>query len=594
MLRLSFLVRPFLGLVLLGWTASASADDGRPSYLAGYADDAAFAAQMEALQADDAIKVRSLGESAGGRDVWLITLGRGDDVDEKPAIAIVGSIEGSHLLGSELTVRIAQQLAEDSREDDTLSSLLDRYTFYIVPRPDPDRSAKCFAKPMQTPVGNDRVTDDDRDFEQGEDPADDLNGDGFITQMRVEDETGDYIIDPADERVLIAADRKKNERGRYRLLTEGRDDDQDEQFNEDGSGGVAINHNFPHGYKPFQPHTGEHAAAESETRLLADFFFDHPNIAVVFTFAPENNLFSPWKPSQDKERIRKTIFPADATLLELVASDYKKLHGGSDPPPAPTAHGSLSQWGYFQYGRWSLSSRGWWVPKTEAPKAEEAKTEEATENKSEDQPKSDEDKPAADKVDAKASKKADDDKRGADERNLLRWLKANELDGFVEWKAVEHPDFPGKTVEVGGFKPLVGLNPPAKELDDLAERHLQFIRKLPEYLPELAIIDAKAENLGGGLFRVTATAINRGYLPTMPEMGSVSGHNYPLQMSIELPKQAELLQGHARERLTRLEGGGGKTEKTWLVRFTAEAPAELQLKAWAPAVGTATAKAPLQ
>ena len=43
--------------------------------------------------------------------------------------------------------------------------------------------------------------------------------------MRVEDETGDYFPHPDDPRVLIQADAKKNEKGKYRLLVEGKDDE---------------------------------------------------------------------------------------------------------------------------------------------------------------------------------------------------------------------------------------------------------------------------------------------------------------------------------------------------------------------------------
>jgi hypothetical protein len=176
---------------------------------------------------------------------------------------------------------------------------------------------------------------------------------------------------------------------------------------------------------------------------------------------------------------------------------------------------------------------------------------------------------------------------------LLGWLETQKLDGFVPWQVVEHPDFPGKKVEVGGLKPLAGLNPPIVELDGLAEKHLKFVLNLPEYLPEVAIVDAKAESLDGGVFRLSANVVNRGYLPTMLEMGRVNGQPYPLQFGFELPKNAELIQGVARERLTRLESGE-HAEKTWLLRFKDEKPDKLLLKAWAPHVGTSEVEVSLK
>jgi len=554
----------------------SQADDNRPEDLAGYADDAAYNKQIEELDELDLVDVKSLGESIGGRKLWQVTVGRGE-VDQKPAIAVVGGTDGKYLLGTELTLRMIRGLAEQgAKEEGETSKLLDRYTFYFLPRPDPDTAEKVFAHPLQVPVGNDRKTDDDRDFEVGEDPAEDLNGDGLITQMRVEDEKGEYIAHPDDSRLVIKADPKKNERGKYRLLTEGRDNDGDEQYNEDGQRGVSIHRNFPHGYKPFHAHHGEHAASEPETRAVIDFFYDHPNVAMVLSFSPDNNLYHAWKASGDKERIRKSVFPDDASLLERIAADYNKLHGGSEPPAAAGQDGSFSAWAYYQYGRWSLSTLGWWPPKTEAKK-QEAKEE--GEEKAADA--ADGDKGAAEK---KQTEDKSEDKLAADEQNLLRWLAANNIDGFVPWQAVEHPDFPGRAW-VGGLKPLAGLNPLASELDALAEKHLQFLEKLPSYLPEIAIIDARAESLGGGLYRVSAKVLNRGYLPTMPEMGSVNGQPQPLQLKIELPNDAQLLQGHTRERLERLTSGS-HAEKVWLVRFGENVPEKLKLRAWSPSVGS--------
>jgi len=552
------------------------AAEDRPAYLAGYSDDAAYNKQIEELSKLDLVSVKPLGESVGGRKLWLVTVGKGD-VDQKPAIAVVGGTDGKYLLGTELTLRMIRSLAEQgAKADSDTSKLLDHYTFYFLPRPDPDTAEKAFKRPLQTPAGNDRKTDDDRDFEVGEDPADDLNGDGFITQLRVEDEKGEYIEHPSDPRVLIKADPKKNERGKYRLLIEGRDDDGDEQYNEDGAGGVSLNRNFPFGYKPFLAHGGEHAASEPETRAVLDFFYDHPNIAIVLSFSPDNNLFHPWKASGDKERIRKSVFPDDASLIERLAGDYKKLHGGSDPPAAAGQDGSFSAWAYYHYGRWSLSSLGWWPPKTEAKKAE---AKEGDQEKPADA--SGNDNAASEK---KPNESKSDEKRGADELNLLRWLEANNIDGFVPWAPVEHPDFPGRA-SVGGFKPLVGLNPPAAELDSLAEKHVQFLEKLPSYLPQIAIIDAKAEPLGGGLYRVSAKVINRGYLPTMPEMGRENRQPQPLQLSLDLPKDAQLLQGHARVRVDRL-ASGQHAERAWLVRFSDQTPEKLKLRAWSPSVGS--------
>jgi hypothetical protein len=578
------LVLGCLGSAVLGQEATENQAAPVPSHLAGYLTHEQMSAALEKVhKSSEFSQLKSLGKSAGGRDLWLITFSRGDEktLANKPALVVVGNVQGSHLAGGELALRMAQQLVAEGNAEAT-EKLLDRVTLHIIPRPDPDASEKCFAKPFRVPAGNDRQTDDDRDFAFGEDPPNDLNGDGFITQMRIEDPAGTWMPHPDDPRVLITADPKKNERGKYRLLTEGIDDDHDDEWNEDAGDGVAFDRNFTFNYKPFQPHTGPNAVSESETRAIADFLFDQTNVVAVFTFTTDDNLFHPWKPNAqaEKERIRKTILESDSTAVDFLAEAYRKIHGGSDAPTPGDTHGAFSRWGYFHYGRWSLNARAWWVPKTEAKK-EEAKKEAADGDA----------KPDAEK---KEEKKPSGEKRGSDQINLLNWLASKEIDGFVEWQEVKHPDFPNQKVEVGGFKPLVDLNPPATELDGLAEKHLAFVQKLPDSLPRLELRDLKTESLGGGIYRVQVTVANTGYLPTMPEMGSVNGIPQPVQIEIDVPKEAVFLKGSRRTEIKRLAGLTGQSEQTWLLRLPGDGKlpegTQFKLRAWAPAVGEAVSK----
>lgn len=539
------MLRPICCLLLLVVPLIARANPA----LDGYASDIEFTAQVRELDRSELVAVRSLGKSVGGRDVWLLTIATGNP-ETKPAIVVVGGVHGPHLAGAELAMRMARRLATFAETDEATKKLLEGHTFYFIPRPSPDASQKCFAQPFRERAGNDRPTDDDRDFQTGEDPPDDLNGDGWITMMRIEDAAGQWLPHPDEPRVLIQIDRKKNERGVYRVLSEGKDDDHDEDWNEDGSDGVALNRNFTFRYEAFKPGSGPNAVSEPEHRALADFLHERPNIAAVVCFSPEDNLFHPWKPNQQAEgaRIKTTVLSADSPQLDFLAGEYRKTHGGSDPPDSPEGRGSFSQWAYFHYGRWSLAARGWWIPKV-------------------------------------TLEKPSDEKRGADELNALRWLAQEKIDGFVDWTPIDHPDFPGKKVEIGGLKPFYALNPPANQLDDLAEKHVKYVTELAGRLPKLTIADAKAESLGGGVVRISATIVNQGYLPTMPEMGRVNGEAYPLWFELTLPKETVLLQGHARTRLPRLEGAGGKAEQTWLVRIPGELPKTIELKAFAPAVG---------
>jgi hypothetical protein len=519
--------------------------------VAGYSDYAALAREVQRLDQSELVSTKSLGKTLGGREVWLLSVSRGA-AEKKPAMLVVGNVHAPHLAGSELALKVAQQLVGRSNEP-LVKALLDRFAIYVIPRPSPDAAEAFFQKPYVERAGNQRSTDDDRDFQSDEDPPQDLNADGAITQLRVEDESGKWMLHPADARVMIEADPKKNERGRWTLVSEGIDDDGDEQLNEDGPGGVSPNRNFTHRYPFFQPGAGPHQVSEIETRALADFAFARSNVALVFTFTPEDNLMDPWKPNPgaEGERIKMAILSADAEHQNYLAEQYRTLHGGKDAPASPRGEGSFSEWAYFHYGRWSLAARGWWVPKTAPP----------------------------------PDVKPGDEKRGADDLNALWWLQKEKIDGFVPWAAVEHPSFPGKKVELGGFRPFVRLNPPAALLDALAEKHVRFLARLAELLPDVKLRDAKAEALGGGVFRVSMKVRNLGYLPTMSAMGKLTGRAYPLQVQIEPAEGMELLTGSRRMQIEPLAGGGGQAEATWLVRLGEAKAASVKLSVFSPSVG---------
>jgi hypothetical protein len=534
------------------WITAAGTAAANPA-LEGYSAYKPFTDRVQRIDASPWASIATLGTTAGKRDIWAITLGRGE-TGKKPALVVVGSVQSSHVAGSEIALRMAERIVGEAEkqgdEQAELCKLLEEVTIYVIPRPDPDATEKAFAAPYRAVDGNLRSTDDDRDGQRGEDPPDDLNGDGWITQMRVTDDAGQWMPHPVDPRILIQADPAKNERGVYRVLSEGRDNDGDEQFNEDAGDGVAFHRNWPHRYQAFQPGTGPNAVSETETRAVADFLFDHPNILAVFCFSAEDNLFHPWKADagKDRQRIRSTVHSADAPFLDFLAGKYREVHGGKDAPEPVLAGGGFAEWSYFQFGRWTFASRGWWIPQVPLPEGEAAKS---------------------------------DEKRGAQEWNALRWFEQQQRQGFVPWQKIDHPDFPGQTVEVGGFKPFYRENPPAGLLDELAAKHIAFLVQLAQLRPRIALAQAKVESLGSGITRVSTAVKSLGYLPTVSEMGRVTKVPQRLQVELVVPEKTEFLKGSARIKLDRI-APGEKSEVSWLVRLPADAAGRAVIRAWSP------------
>ncbi|MGI8600244.1 MAG: M14 family zinc carboxypeptidase, partial [Chitinophagaceae bacterium] len=157
------------------------------------------------------------------KNIWLLTIGTGQ-VNQKPAIAVVGGVEGNHLLGTELDIAFAEKLLQSSASD-SIQNLLRHTTFCVFPNMSPDATEQYFAKLKYERQGNASDTDDDRDGRMNEDPYDDLDGNGKITMMRIESPIGEYKTHPDNARVLVKADENNGEKGIYKGLTEGIDND---------------------------------------------------------------------------------------------------------------------------------------------------------------------------------------------------------------------------------------------------------------------------------------------------------------------------------------------------------------------------------
>ncbi len=87
--------------------------------------------------------LKSLAKTAGGRDIWLITIGTGD-TENKPAVVITGGVEGSYTLGRELAAGVAGNILKNSGESG-IKELLGKITFYILPDVSPDASEQYFS-----------------------------------------------------------------------------------------------------------------------------------------------------------------------------------------------------------------------------------------------------------------------------------------------------------------------------------------------------------------------------------------------------------------------------------------------------------------
>jgi len=183
--------------------------------------------QSLAQKHPERIKLQSVGKSAGGRSLYFVQIaGAGKaSADKRPALFVGANIAGFHNAGSEAAMHLIETLANANEKK--VEDLLSKRTIYVAPILNPDAHNGLFATPRQLRAGNDGKLDRDLDGLVAEDGADDLDGNGIITQMRIKDPSGDMIVDPKDPRRMIKADVSKGERGTHRVFIEGKDDDKD-------------------------------------------------------------------------------------------------------------------------------------------------------------------------------------------------------------------------------------------------------------------------------------------------------------------------------------------------------------------------------
>ena len=490
--------------------------------------------RLQKLGSNASVDLKTLTKTEGGKDIQVLKIGTGNK-DQKPAIAVVGGVEGFHVLSVELALQFAEKLVAEN------SKALESTTFYIFPNMSPDAYEQYHAALKYERRGNAVAADHDRDGTPNDNGYTDLNGDGLITWMRVEDPMGDWMISKEDERVLVKADRSKGEAGKYRVFKESKDDDKDGKFAEDLKEGIAFNRSLTYKFPVFEPLAGDIAVSQKESRAMLDYLFEQWNIFAFVTFSPANNLSSPLKYNAPdaRKRVVTSILEKDQAINAMVSEMYNKtVSQKAFQQSNQGTDGDFFQWAYFHFARLSFSTPGYWTPEFKG------------------------------KTNAEA--------------NYLAWADSLGWNSFVPWTEVKHPDFPNQKVEVGGIKPFVMVNPPFEKVGEIAQQHTDFILKLAAMQPKLEFHNLKTESLGNGLTRITVDLYNNSPLPTHSEMGARS--RWLRKVRIDIDAATDKLISGDKIKLVDSMGAYEKATFSWIIRGTGN----VTIKAGASHTGFAT------
>jgi len=590
-------------------------------------DHARLSSELERLAAahPDLVELHRLGESRGGRAIDALRLaGAGAAGDPgRPAILLVANVDGARVYSSAVALEHARALADGYEKDAKVRALLDTTTVFVVPRANPDAAEARFATPRFEQHASGPGVDDDRDGRQGEDPPADVDGDGVVTWIRVQDPDGEWRLDENDERAMAKADRVKGERGAYVLWPEGRDTDGDERVAEDAPLDARVDRNFAAGWEQHTPEAGVFPTDEPETRALCEFVLAHPEISLVVLYDAQDTLVGEVKSVGDDAPAVKRIPPtgvleSDAKLLGELGKRYREATGTKAKAEGGDG-GTFGRWCYEHRGLTTLATTLWDIPLEEPDKSGEKVGEKSEGDESD---KGGEEGGAAGAQAAAESQapprggggggaggrrgfrggrggggppsasapRKDDTARFADDARRLKWIDAagpEEAWRFVAWKAFQHPEL--GAVEIGGLAPYARLEPPAAESGTIARAHLDWFLTLGELLPRLRVAECTRERLGEGVVRVTAVVENDSYLPLLSRSAMRTRTIRPAKVTLRLPEAGRRLAGDARELLEDLPGSGGRHEYTWLVQGPAEM--EIAVAVESTHAGTATAMA---
>lgn len=481
----------------------------------------------------DLVQVDSIGKSYEGRDIWLVTLTNTatGPASDKPALWVDGNIHASEVSPSSACLHHILRMTRDYGKDAEVTRCLDTRVFYVCPRINPDGAEWALADKPKIIRSSTRPYPYDEEALSGL-VNEDIDGDGRMLMMRVEDPNGPWKAHPDEPRLLVRRDPTEHSGTYYRVFPEGSID------NFDGvtiqvkprKEGLDLNRNFPFDWRQDyqQQGAGPYPTSEPEVHAIVDFIARHPNITGGVSFHTFSGvLLRPYGTQADDS------FPVeDLWMFKTIGDKGTEITGYPNVSvfhdfkyhPKEVITGVFDDWLYDHLGMF-----GWtveiWSPQQQAGIKDYKFIDWFREHPLEDDLK------------------------------LLKWNdEALNGQGYVDWYPFEHPQL-GK-VELGGWNMQYSWrNPPPHLLEKEIAPFTDWLLWHLLISPRLELFDVKVTPLGGDAYHLRLTVHNSGWLPTYVTRKAVEKRTArAVVCEIDLPEGAELKSGRAREEIGQLEG----------------------------------------
>jgi hypothetical protein len=121
---------------------------------------------------------------------------------DKPAYYYDGNIHAGELTAAEVALHFAWYLLDNYGSDARVTRLVDTRTLYVRPKFNPD-GADVALNTLHNPRSTPRPYDEDADGLLDEDPPNDLDDDGYVTQMLVSNPNGLWKRNLDDARIVM-------------------------------------------------------------------------------------------------------------------------------------------------------------------------------------------------------------------------------------------------------------------------------------------------------------------------------------------------------------------------------------------------------
>lgn len=488
------------------------------------------------------VTVEEIGRSHEGRPLFVatLTLLATGPAREKSAYWIDANIHAEELAGSTAALHTIASLLDGYGRDPLATEVLEKHAVYVCPRVSPDGAERCLtgrAGKLRSSLRPYPL----EDALPGLHPAD-IDADGEILQMRVRDDDGPWRQSPRDPRLLLR--RRPGDRlgPFFRLYVEG--------LVRDAAGGLAgatpdprvpptpfgldLNRNFPFEWaregEGGLSGTGPFPLSEPETRAVAAFVSEHPNIVGATTYHTFSGvLLRPYSTRPDEAMPRSDLARYEAIGAlgnRLTGYPCRSVFHGFRSAHDPLTRGAFDDWCYEHLGVFAFTTELWSIGTAAGLTVDDYYG--FFKARSED-----------------------------DELAILAW-NDRVLDGagFSPWRPFAHPQL--GPVEIGGWRTLyTWSNPPPRLLPEVVAPQCRFTLEQAALGPRLELkleeaIVGVAEG-GGALRKLTATVENRGWLPTGVVANPPAGER-ARGITLTLATDAELVVGQRRVDVGQLEG----------------------------------------